>query len=154
MKQLELQGVMDLAVAQREIWRRQGEAVVFTNGCFDVLHRGHLWLLEHARRLGQHLIVAVNSDEYVRRVKGPGRPVQPSSLRRQVVQDASGAEFVLSLDDDDPRSLLQVLRPDIYVLGSDYCGGLLPGAEFCGRVVFVERLAGISTTENLQLMRP
>ncbi len=146
----ELQNNLDQALAQRDVWRQRGEAVVFTNGCFDVLHCGHIWLFEHARQLGRHLVIAVNSDDYLRRVKGPGRPIQPSVLRRQIVQVISRSEIVLSLDGNDPRALLQAFRPEIYLLGSDYRDKPIPGAEFCGQVVFVERLPGISTTESLR----
>lgn len=139
---------------QRELWRQQQECVVFTNGCFDALHRGHQWLFEQAREMGRHLIVAVNSDEYCRRVKGVGRPTQPSRLRRKLVGATSQAEFVLELLEDDPSGLLQMLRPDVYVLGADYRGMAIPGAECCGRIVFVDRLPGLSTTENLRHSRP
>jgi D-beta-D-heptose 7-phosphate kinase/D-beta-D-heptose 1-phosphate adenosyltransferase len=141
---------LDSAIFLCRFWQQRGETIVFTNGCFDVLHGGHVWLFEQARMLGRHLIIAVNSDVYVRRVKGLGRPVQPSSLRRRVVQAVSQAEIVLSLDDNDPRALLQILKPDIYVLGSDYRGYAIPGTEYCGQTVFIERLPGISTTESLR----
>ena len=154
---------LDRALSLVRNWRQRGESVVFTNGCFDVLHRGHAWLFEQARKLGEHLIVAVNSDAYCRRVKGPTRPIQPARTRRLNVQLISGAEIILPLEADDPRTLLEAIRPEFYVLGSDYrpvgqlpgcsiAAGMLtiPGAKFCGQTVFIERIPGISTTENLR----
>jgi D-beta-D-heptose 7-phosphate kinase / D-beta-D-heptose 1-phosphate adenosyltransferase len=147
------QSHLEQAMFLTESWRRRGETVVFTNGCFDVLHRGHLWLFEQAHALGRHLIIAVNSDEYVRRVKGPGRPVQPSCLRRQIVQAVARAHVVLPLEDDNPEAMLKVLRPDVYIVGSDYRDQPLAGSEYCGQVVFVERLAEFSTTNSLRALQ-
>lgn len=133
-------------------WRQRDETVVFTNGCFDLLHAGHRWLLEKARRLGQRLIVAVNSDDYCRRVKGTGRPIESHGLRQRNVAAASRADAVLELIEDDPTSLLSRIKPDLYVLGSDYRGRPIAGAGHCGQIVFVERLVGLSTTVILSSM--
>lgn len=93
--------------------------------------------------------MAVNSDDYCRRVKGPQRPSQPITVRQSNVKLASQAELILELSEDEPTSLLMAFRPDFYVAGSDYRGHRLPGAEYCGQVVIVERLAGVSTTAIL-----
>lgn len=134
-------------------WRRQGETVVFANGCFDVLHAGHLCLLEQARQAARRLIVAVNSDEYCRRAKGVLRPIQCAGVRQRVVAGVSGADVVVTWADPTPERLLEVIRPDVYVLGSDYRSRTLPGADWCGRIEFVERLAGFSTTATVKRLQ-
>lgn len=100
--------------------RSQGERVVFTNGCFDIIHAGHVAYLEQARRLGQRLVVAVNSDESVRRLKGPGRPINPAERRMAVLAGLEAVDWVLCFAEDTPRELLRLLRPEILVKGGDY----------------------------------
>lgn len=102
--------------------RSQGERVVFTNGCFDIIHAGHVAYLEEARRLGDRLVVAVNSDESVRRLKGKGRPINPVDRRMAVLAGLEAVDWVVSFDEDTPRALLEVLQPDILVKGGDYGG--------------------------------
>jgi D-beta-D-heptose 7-phosphate kinase/D-beta-D-heptose 1-phosphate adenosyltransferase len=100
--------------------RSHGERVVFTNGCFDIIHAGHVSYLEQARELGNRLIVAVNSDESVRRLKGRGRPINPADRRMAVLAGLEAVDWVVCFSDDTPVSLLQVLQPDILVKGGDY----------------------------------
>lgn len=102
--------------------RSQGEKVVFTNGCFDIIHAGHVSYLEQARELGDRLIVAVNSDESVRRLKGKGRPINPADRRMAVLAGLEAVDWVVCFSEDTPRSLLETLRPDILVKGGDYPG--------------------------------
>lgn len=116
------QGVMNveqLQVALQDA-RAQGEKVVFTNGCFDILHAGHVGYLQQARRLGQRLIVAVNGDASVTRLKGPGRPINPVERRMAVLAGLEAVDWVVSFDGDTPEELLELLRPDILVKGGDY----------------------------------
>ena len=94
--------------------------MVFTNGCFDIIHAGHVSYLEQARKLGNRLIVAVNSDDSVRRLKGRGRPINPADRRMAVLAGLEAVDWVLCFSDDTPVSLLQVLQPDILVKGGDY----------------------------------
>jgi D-beta-D-heptose 7-phosphate kinase/D-beta-D-heptose 1-phosphate adenosyltransferase len=100
--------------------RSHGERVVFTNGCFDIIHAGHVSYLEQARKLGNRLIVAVNSDDSVRRLKGRGRPINPADRRMAVLAGLEAVDWVVCFSDDTPVSLLQVLQPDILVKGGDY----------------------------------
>lgn len=102
--------------------RSQGETVVFTNGCFDIIHAGHVSYLEQARQQGDRLIVAVNSDESVRRLKGKGRPINPQDRRMAVLAGLEAVDWVVCFTEDTPRSLLETLQPDILVKGGDYAG--------------------------------
>ena len=100
--------------------RSHGEKVVFTNGCFDIIHAGHVTYLEEARKQGQRLIVAVNSDDSVRRLKGKGRPINPEERRMAVLAGLEAVDWVVCFTGDTPRSLLETLQPDILVKGGDY----------------------------------
>ena len=102
--------------------RSQGERVVFTNGCFDIIHAGHVSYLEQARQLADRLVVAVNSDDSVRRLKGSGRPLNPAERRMAVLAGLEAVDWVVCFDEDTPRALLQVLQPDLLVKGGDYPG--------------------------------
>jgi D-beta-D-heptose 7-phosphate kinase/D-beta-D-heptose 1-phosphate adenosyltransferase len=100
--------------------RSHGERVVFTNGCFDIIHAGHVSYLEQARQLGDRLIVAVNSDDSVRRLKGRGRPINPADRRMAVLAGLEAVDWVVCFTGDTPTSLLQALQPDVLVKGGDY----------------------------------
>jgi len=100
--------------------RANGERTVFTNGCFDILHAGHVGYLEQARRLGDRLIVAVNGDQSVVRLKGPGRPINPVERRMAVLAGLESVDWVVSFDGDTPEELLALLKPDVLVKGGDY----------------------------------
>tara|TARA_R110001599_G_scaffold353459_1_gene592519 strand:- start:225036 stop:226466 length:1431 start_codon:yes stop_codon:yes gene_type:complete len=100
--------------------RSQGERVVFTNGCFDIIHAGHVAYLEQARQLGDRLIVAVNSDESVRRLKGKGRPINPADRRMAVLAGLEAVDWVVVFEHDTPRELLTILQPEVLVKGGDY----------------------------------
>ncbi len=106
--------------------RRGGERIVFTNGCFDVLHRGHVSYLEQARALGDVLVVAVNSDAGVSRLKGPGRPVNGCEDRMSVLAALADVDYVTSFEEDTPERLIRMFRPDVYVKGGDYTREMLP----------------------------
>jgi rfaE bifunctional protein nucleotidyltransferase chain/domain/rfaE bifunctional protein kinase chain/domain len=114
--------------------RQAGARVVFTNGCFDVLHRGHVGYLTEARRLGDLLVVAVNSDESVRRLKGQGRPVNPVEDRVAVLAALSCVDHVLVFTEDSPADLIATIRPDVYVKGGDYRPELIPEADLVRRL--------------------
>lgn len=100
--------------------RAHGEQVVFTNGCFDILHPGHAGYLEQARELGDRLVVAVNGDESISRLKGPGRPINPVDSRMLLLSKLESVDWVISFDDDTPEKLLEALKPDILAKGGDY----------------------------------
>ncbi|MFB4314231.1 PfkB family carbohydrate kinase [Actinomadura sp. 21ATH] len=133
--------------------RRAGGTVVATGGCFDLLHAGHVNLLQQARRLGDCLIVCVNSDASVRRRKGPGRPVAPACDRVRVLRALSDVDATIVFDEDTPEPLLERLRPDIWVKGADYTGVTLPEADTVraggGEIVLLPFLEGRSTTRML-----
>ncbi|MBN1444332.1 MAG: bifunctional heptose 7-phosphate kinase/heptose 1-phosphate adenyltransferase [Planctomycetes bacterium] len=134
--------------------RASGRTLVFTNGCFDLLHLGHHQLLNGARREGDLLIVAVNSDSSIRRLKGPGRPRIPQDDRVRMIAGLQAVDFVVVFDEDTPNRLLAMLRPDVLVKGSEYRTGVVVGREivegYGGRVAFVEQIPGISTSSLLE----
>src|SRR3982751_6937482 len=106
-------------VSQREEWRRAGKTVVFTNGCYDLLRPGHIRLLEQARSLGDILILALNTDDSVRRFKGPSRPVLSETERADAVAALEAVDAVVLFDEDTPRELISEILPDILVKGAD-----------------------------------
>jgi D-beta-D-heptose 7-phosphate kinase/D-beta-D-heptose 1-phosphate adenosyltransferase len=141
----------ELAVVHRV--RRAGGTVVATGGCFDILHAGHLSSLEAARALGDTLVVLLNSDESVRRLKGPSRPVQPAQDRARVLRGLACVDAVVVFDEDTPEAALADLRPDIWAKGGDYAADDLPESALVqtwgGRVVLLPYLSGRSTTAIL-----
>lgn len=137
--------------------RAEGARVVFTNGCFDVLHAGHIACLNEAKNLGDVLVVAVNSDASVRRLKGPERPVNTASDRCAVLAALSCVDHVTVFDEDTPAELLRATRPQLYVKGGDYSPDMLPEtavvAEFGGQVRVLDYLADHSTTTLIDRIR-
>lgn len=132
-------------------------SVVFTNGCFDVLHRGHLTCLEAACRLGDTLVVGLNTDASVARLKGLGRPLVPEEDRALVLAGLASVTAVTLFDEDTPAELIASLRPDVLVKGGDYRPEDVVGADTVqrggGRVVILPYVEGWSTTELIQRMR-
>ncbi|OMI32916.1 D-glycero-beta-D-manno-heptose 1-phosphate adenylyltransferase, partial [Streptomyces sparsogenes] len=139
------------ALALAESVRARGGTVVATGGCFDLLHAGHVGLLENARRTGDCLIVCVNSDASVRRLKGPGRPITPLADRVRVLAGLGCVDAVAVFDEDTPEALLRVLRPEVWVKGGDYSVDALPETaalrEWGGQALVLPYLDGRSTTE-------
>jgi D-beta-D-heptose 7-phosphate kinase/D-beta-D-heptose 1-phosphate adenosyltransferase len=150
---------LDQLVTEVLARRAMGQKIVFTNGVFDIIHTGHVDLLERAARLGDFLIVGINSDASVRRLpnKGPGRPVNPQEDRARVIGSIGGVGAVTVFDDDTPSRLIQALRPDVLVKGADYSKDKVVGAEFVesygGKVVLVDLTAGRSTTNTIRKLR-
>ena len=139
----------DLA-ALRAAWKARGERVVFTNGCFDLLHPGHVRLLERARGHGQRLIVAVNSDASVRGLKGPNRPVLPESERAATLAALACVDAVTVFGEETPHALLATLLPDVLVKGADWAhwiAGREIVEEAGGEVLAIPVEAGYSTTD-------
>ncbi|MGI0118023.1 bifunctional D-glycero-beta-D-manno-heptose-7-phosphate kinase/D-glycero-beta-D-manno-heptose 1-phosphate adenylyltransferase HldE [Zooshikella sp. RANM57] len=145
-------GVMtaDQLLSTVEEARAQGEKVVFTNGCFDILHAGHVGYLEQARALGDRLVVAINDDASVRRLKGEGRPVNPVDRRMTVLAGLAAVDWVVSFNEDTPESLLQKLKPDVLVKGGDYTVDEVVGGNivqsYGGQVAVLDFLDDCSTT--------
>ena len=140
-------------------WRaRQAGAVVFTNGVFDLIHPGHVELLEAGRREGDTLIVGLNSDDSVRRLgKGSGRPINNETARARVVAGLAAVDCVVLFNSDTPMELIQRLKPDVLVKGADYTRERIVGADFVesggGRVVRVPLVSGYSTTSIVERLR-
>ncbi len=139
-------------------WRRaRSGPVVFTNGVFDVLHRGHVALLAAARGEGSALVVGVNSDASARRLKGPGRPVNREADRAYVLAALAAVDAVVVFDEDTPRELVAALEPDVLVKGADYAPEEIVGADVVtargGRVVRFPLEAGFSTTGLIAKVR-
>jgi D-beta-D-heptose 7-phosphate kinase/D-beta-D-heptose 1-phosphate adenosyltransferase len=137
--------------------RAAGRRIVFTNGCFDVLHRGHTSYLNQAKRLGDVLVVAINSDDSVRRLKGESRPINSSGDRAEVLASLSCVDYVTVFATDTPIPLLERIRPDIYAKGADYTLEELPESEvvlgYGGEVRLLEYLADYSTTAVVERIR-
>jgi D-beta-D-heptose 7-phosphate kinase/D-beta-D-heptose 1-phosphate adenosyltransferase len=133
--------------------RPRSERVVFTNGCFDILHRGHVTYLTQARALGDRLIVGVNTDASVRRLKGEGRPVVQQDDRAYVLAALACIDAVTMFDEDTPAELIEALLPDVLVKGGDYTPGQVVGREVVeshgGTLVLIPFVTGRSTTDIL-----
>lgn len=133
-----------------ESWRRKGKKVVFTNGCFDLLHMGHIQLIEEAAAQGDKLIVALNADISVKRLKGVNRPIQPENARAIVIAALEGVDAVILFDEDAPQQLIEVLSPNVLVKGGDYDVQSVVGAQHViscgGRVHLTKFMNGYSTT--------
>ena len=141
-----------------EAWRSGGARVVFTNGVFDLLHRGHVEYLTEARALGNCLVVGINSDASVRRLgKGADRPLVSGPDRAAVVAALRSVDLVVMFDDDTPERLIREVRPDVLVKGGDWAKEAIVGREFVesygGRVVSVPLRAGFSTTSLVERLR-
>jgi D-beta-D-heptose 7-phosphate kinase/D-beta-D-heptose 1-phosphate adenosyltransferase len=139
------------ARAKLELWRAAAAKVVFTNGVFDLLHRGHVEYLEEARALGDRLVVGLNTDASVRRLKGASRPIVGEADRAAVLGALSCVDLVILFDDDTPQRLIEAVRPHVLVKGGDYALADIVGREFVeasgGRVATVPLRAGLSTSE-------
>jgi rfaE bifunctional protein nucleotidyltransferase chain/domain len=137
--------------------RNDGKRVAFTNGCFDLLHRGHVHVLREARACGDVLIVGINSDESVKQIKGPARPVLPESDRCELVGAMEMVDFVVLFNEPDPYILISAIRPDVLVKGGDWNTDKIIGGDLVeeagGEVVVVPYIKGFSTTEIVERIK-
>lgn len=144
-------------VARLEFYRQQGRRIVFTNGCFDILHSGHIAYLNRAKALGDILVIGVNSDASIRRLKGPSRPINTLDDRVQVLAALSCVDRIIAFDDDTPCNLIRAIRPDVFVKGGDYTRDMLPEAplveELGGTVQILPYLENRSTTSIIERIR-
>lgn len=131
-------------------WRNAAERVVFTNGCFDLLHLGHIDYLEKASQLGDRLIIGINSDTSVRRLKGESRPLQAEVDRARLLAALAFVDAVVLFEEDTPQELITYVQPDVLVKGNDYTIGNIVGADFVlekgGQVRTISLVEGCSTT--------
>jgi len=135
-------------------WRRAqakaGKKVVFTNGCFDILHSGHVRILEASRSKGDALIVGLNSDASVRRIKGPERPVNGQKDRAIVLASLEAVDRIVIFGEDTPLKLLSAVRPDVLIKGADYRKDQIIGREYAAKVVRIPLVKGKSTTSIIK----
>jgi rfaE bifunctional protein nucleotidyltransferase chain/domain len=150
---------LEEAKARAERWRSEGKTIVYTNGCFDVLHVGHVRTLTAARRMGDALIVGINGDRSARRLKGPGRPVFPEGDRAEMVAALECADLVVVFPDLTSLPVLRELRPDVWAKGGDYVVDTVNQEErafvesYGGRVALASRVPDSSTTEVIARIR-
>ena len=148
---------LDEAILRFGREKRNGRRIVFTNGCFDLLHPGHIGSLEQARALGDTLVVGINSDASVRQLKGAGRPVLPERERAEILAALECVDAVVIFDELTPREIIAGLLPDVLVKGADWPGDQIVGREEVeaagGRVVSIPVVPGYSTTEILRKIR-
>jgi D-beta-D-heptose 7-phosphate kinase/D-beta-D-heptose 1-phosphate adenosyltransferase len=148
---------LSAAKFQVQAWQGTGEKVVFTNGCFDLLHPGHIYCLNQAKDLGDRLIVALNSDTSVKRLKGPGRPILNAYDRASLIGSLDCVDLVVVFDEDTPKDLLEALRPDLLVKGGNYNLDEVVGREivesFGGQVKLIPVIEGYSTTSIVNNVR-
>ena len=137
--------------------KARGKKIVFTNGCFDILHRGHLHVLREAKALGDLLIVAVNSDRSVKQIKGPTRPVISEAGRAELIAALEMVDYVILFDERDPYRLIAAIEPDVLAKGGDYGREMVVGADIVerngGQVALIPFLKGFSTTEIIERVR-
>jgi rfaE bifunctional protein nucleotidyltransferase chain/domain len=137
-----------------DLWKQNGLRIVFTNGCFDLLHSGHLSLLEAASKLGDKLVVGLNSDDSIRRLKGLSRPIRPLQERQKLLEALRVVDMVIPFEEDTPLELIRNLNPQVLVKGGDYLPTDVVGADFIkkngGEIVIVPLIPNQSTTQILK----
>lgn len=135
-------------------FKREGKRMVFTNGCFDILHYGHIKYLQDARKRGDYLIVAVNSDASIKKIKAKNRPIVEQSDRLKTIAALASVDFVLLFNDDNPLKLIMALKPDILIKGADWNKKKIVGADFVesygGNVATINLVKGRSTSALIE----
>jgi D-glycero-beta-D-manno-heptose 1-phosphate adenylyltransferase len=153
---LKLMSRSDL-VRQAERWKLQDKKIIFTNGCFDILHKGHLELLSQAAALGDILVIGVNSDDSVKRLKGDERPVNDENFRALMLASLAIVDAVSIFPEDTPLELIESIVPDIIVKGGDYDPSTVVGAELVvkngGEVIIIPLISGYSTSSLIRKIR-
>jgi rfaE bifunctional protein nucleotidyltransferase chain/domain len=145
------------AIAQADEWRAEGQQLVFTNGCFDIVHLGHIDYLEKARSLGSKLVLGLNTDASVSRIKGPLRPVVNEYARSRLMAALAFVDLVVLFDEPTPLELIEAVQPDILVKGDDYTVATIVGADFVldrgGKVETISLVPGYSTTKLIERIK-
>jgi len=148
---------IEAMIAERERLRGEGKRLVFTNGCFDLLHPGHVSYLKQARSLGDALVVALNSDRSVRELKGKGRPILNQQERAEVIAALEAVDYVTIFDEETPRVLIAAVLPDVLVKGGDWALAEIIGREEVeaagGRVLSLPYIEGSSTTDIIERIK-
>lgn len=139
------------------LWREEGKSIVFSNGCFDILHRGHVEYLSKAADLGDILIIGLNTDDSVKRLKGPSRPVNDEKARAVVLAALEFVDAIMFFEEDTPYNLIKRVQPDVLVKGKDYKAEDIVGYDIVtakgGKVETIELVEGFSTTKTIEKMR-
>jgi rfaE bifunctional protein nucleotidyltransferase chain/domain len=130
--------------------RRQGKTIAFTNGCFDLMHIGHVKYLEEAGRANRILIIGLNSDTSIRRIKGPSRPIVSQKSRAAVLAALEFVDFVVIFNEDTPTKTIAAIKPDILIKGADWKGKTVAGQELVKKVEFIKYIPGFSTTNIIE----
>lgn len=140
-----------------DVIHHSGKTVVTTNGCFDILHAGHVRYLEKTKSFADYLIVLLNSDKSIKSIKGPSRPINSENDRAEILSALRCVDYVVLFDENSPRDLLDEIKPDVYTKGADYTMETLPEADIMRkngtRVEFIEFLEGRSTTKTIEKMQ-
>ncbi|MBK3331875.1 D-glycero-beta-D-manno-heptose 1-phosphate adenylyltransferase [Persephonella atlantica] len=138
-------------------WKKEGKKIVFTNGCFDIIHAGHVDYLEKAKALGDILVVGLNSDDSIRRIKGKERPVNIQQHRKKVLEALKPVDLVIVFDEDTPEKLIKMIKPDVLVKGGDWKIENIVGADFVksygGTVTTIDFVYDISTTKIIEKIK-
>jgi rfaE bifunctional protein nucleotidyltransferase chain/domain len=137
--------------------RKNGQSIVFTNGCFDILHRGHVHILREARACGDLLIVGINSDRSVKSIKGASRPILPETDRVELIGAMEMVDYIVLFDDPDPYRLIAAIKPNVLAKGGDWNADKIVGADVVaengGRIAVIPYLQGFSTTKIIERIR-
>lgn len=145
------------AIKKISEWKSNGEQIVFSNGCFDILHAGHVDYLEKARQKGDRLVVGLNTDKSVSRIKGPKRPIVDEISRSRIIAALGFVDLVILFDEDTPIALIETILPDILVKGKDYDISNIIGADFVmqngGKVETIELTTGFSSTNVINKIK-
>jgi len=145
--------IVSLSVLKRRLdaWRRKGKTIAFTNGCFDILHYGHVSYLNKAKNTGRILVVGLNSDSSVRRIKGKGRPINSEHERAYVLAGLTSVDYVVIFHEDTPYETIKVLKPEVLIKGADWKNKTIVGEDIVkgqgGKVEFIQYLSNYSTTK-------
>jgi len=148
-----LQSLVNL-IGIREDLKSQGKRVIFTNGCFDLIHGGHIHLLREAKKLGDVLVVAVNDDSSVRKIKGSGRPIFPLEERLEILESIEDIDWLVTFSQESPKKVIESLLPDVLVKGGDWLSEEVVGKqeveEAGGKVIIIPFLSGHSSSEMVR----
>lgn len=148
---------IDLLIQQIKIWKNSSKTIVFTNGCFDLLHRGHIDLLQKASQFGDYLIVGLNSDRSVNNLKGEGRPIEGETKRTKNLMKLESVSHVIIFDEETPLKLIEAIRPHILVKGGDYSLDDIVGSADVisrgGSVKIISLTPGYSTTQKVNELK-